>query len=72
MIVNVWCMRSCKSSKGSRLVDDSSLPLERLERLRKVIRDRGGELQEIDGPKELEGLSDTVLSQLIFRHCGSC
>jgi CRISPR-associated endonuclease/helicase Cas3 len=38
------------------LLMTASLPLERLERLRKVIRDRGGELQEIDGPKELEGL----------------
>jgi CRISPR-associated endonuclease/helicase Cas3 len=38
------------------LLMTASLPLERLERLRKVIRDRGSELREIDGPRELEGL----------------
>jgi CRISPR-associated endonuclease/helicase Cas3 len=38
------------------LLMTASLPLNRLERLRSVIRDRGSELREIDGPKELEGL----------------
>lgn len=38
------------------LLMTASLPLERLERLRKVMRDRGSELREIDGPRELERL----------------
>jgi CRISPR-associated endonuclease/helicase Cas3 len=38
------------------LLMTASLPLNRLERLRSVIRNRGSELREIDGPKELEGL----------------
>ncbi len=47
------------------LLMTASLSLERLERLRKVIRDRGSELREIDGPRELEGLKRYRLETIV-------
>lgn len=38
------------------LLMTASLPLRRLNRLKKIVRDRGIELKEIDGPKDLENL----------------